>query len=204
MAAIWKSVAHAARSTGCRMRGTAEGADSALVSPRRPVTYPYGAITVAITSPSYHLGDPAMTSSSSRRRKRRPWCTFRSGIGTVIVGADGSSDTCRFQSISICRSRSGAWNFSPEQVAADLVCRGKGRDRGRELRRGRNGLWCRASPWSDPAAAVHLAAAAQAAGAGGTRHVRAGGRDGGRTGSADASQDETAGASASSCRWYRA
>jgi hypothetical protein len=57
--------------------------------------------------------------------------------------------------------------FFTREVTAGLVCRGKGRDRGRELRRGRNGLWCRASPCSDPAAAVHLAAA-QAAGAGGT------------------------------------
>jgi transposase len=29
-----------------------------------------------------------------------------------MFGADGSSDTCRFQSISICRSRSGASRFT--------------------------------------------------------------------------------------------
>src|SRR5579862_7569229 len=34
--------------------------------------------------------------------------TFRREEGEVMFGADGGSDTCRFQSISICRSRSGA------------------------------------------------------------------------------------------------
>ncbi|HEY8871713.1 MAG TPA: hypothetical protein VIM52_01690, partial [Stellaceae bacterium] len=34
--------------------------------------------------------------------------TFRFGWQRVIVGAAGGSDTCRFQSINRCRSRSGA------------------------------------------------------------------------------------------------
>jgi transposase len=37
---------------------------------------------------------------------------FPSGGGKVIVGADEGSGTCRFQSISICRSRFGGWKCS--------------------------------------------------------------------------------------------
>src|SRR3954469_11006832 len=45
--------------------------------------------------------------------------TFRSDVGRVIVGAARGSDTCRFQSISICRSRSGAWKCSRALVGGE-------------------------------------------------------------------------------------
>jgi len=50
-------------------------------------------------------------------RKRCSAGTFRSGGGRMILGVDRGSDTCRFQSISICRSRSGALKCS--RVRAD-------------------------------------------------------------------------------------
>ena len=37
----------------------------------------------------------------------------------MIVGADEGSGTCRFQSISICRSRSGGWKCSRERVGGE-------------------------------------------------------------------------------------
>src|SRR6266568_869159 len=47
-----------------------------------------------------------------QQSKRCSAGTFRSGGGRMILGVDGGSDTCRFQSISICRSRSGALKCS--------------------------------------------------------------------------------------------
>jgi hypothetical protein len=55
---------------------------------------------------------------------------------------------------------------------ANQVCRGEGGDSCRELRRERDGLWCRTPPRFDTAAAVHLAAAGQVAGRGGAPKVK--------------------------------
>src|SRR4030088_2878139 len=61
-------------------------------------------------------------------RKRCLDATFRSGGLRVIVGADGGFDTCRFQSISICRSRPGASKCSPVQAGDEAGrCRRKPR-----------------------------------------------------------------------------
>src|SRR5947209_11193160 len=46
--------------------------------------------------------------------------TFRFGGGRMILGADGGSDTCRFQSISICRSRSGALKCSRVRAGGEV------------------------------------------------------------------------------------
>ena len=53
-------------------------------------------------------------------RKRCSAGTFRFGGGRMILGADGGSDTCRFQSISICRSRSGALKCSRVRAGGEV------------------------------------------------------------------------------------
>src|SRR5690348_15916110 len=58
--------------------------------------------------------------------------TFRREDGEVMFGADGGSDTCRFQSISICRSRSGASRYSRAPAGGEV---GRRRRRRRSSRR---------------------------------------------------------------------
>src|SRR3954464_13878404 len=65
----------------------------------------------------YLLSEPTTAGPAYRERCCRG--TFRSDVGRVIVGAAGGSDTCRFQSISICRSRSGAWKCSRALVGGE-------------------------------------------------------------------------------------
>src|SRR6266568_4316556 len=53
-----------------------------------------------------------LSSDQLLQSKRCSAGTFRFGGGRMILGVDRGSDTCRFQSISICRSRSGALKCS--------------------------------------------------------------------------------------------
>jgi|SRR5579884_712516 len=53
-------------------------------------------------------------------RKRCLARTFRSGSRGVMFGAGEGSDTCRFQTINICRSRSGGLRFSPGSAGGAL------------------------------------------------------------------------------------
>ena len=108
-------------------------------------------------------------------RKRCFGGTFRSGGGRVIVGAAGGSDTCRFQSINICRSRSGASRCSRARSAAQLVRGEKAAIIAESYGAGETVCARRAPSWADAAATVRLAPAGAAIRLCRRRRVRAGG-----------------------------